>query len=301
MKDLSGKNIKLYLVDGTPQGLMTLEVINWTGHVLVAPRTKIAELIKRKEMDRTGLYFLSDTALGRNTEKPVVYIGQSDKAGTRLMQHEDKQFWDRVCVITSKDQNLTTAHVKYLESRLISIVSTAGIAKLANDKKPVFDRLPEGDKADMEYFISQIKLVMPILGLDILRDKPQVSKGAPTFEIEVKKHDIKAKAKEVGADFILLAGSETQPRWVGITDDGYRKKLEALISDKKIIVDTALNKGIVQEDIPFTSPSAAAAVVLGRSSNGRVEWKLLGDSKTYQDWQGEQVAKALVEKGAVSG
>lgn len=314
MTNLLGKSIRLFLVDGTPQGLMTLEVVNWTGHILTAPRSKIAELIKREEMNRTGVYFLSGPDPEGNSEKPVVYIGESDNVGNRLAQHnkdEDKQFWERACIITSKDQNLTKAHAKYLESRLITIAEAAGLAKLANGTAPAFDRLPEGDIADMEYFISQIRLVLPVVGLDILRDKPRISanskqpgakfisndefKASPTFEIQARKHGIKALAKEVDGDFILLAGSETQPKWIGVTDDGYKKRHDAMLADKKIIVDTVSQKGVVQEDVVFSSPSAAAAVVLGRASNGRTEWKLQGTSKTYQDWQDEQLAVAMTK------
>jgi hypothetical protein len=32
--------------------------MNWTGHVLVAPRSRIGEALKRVEATRTGIYFL---------------------------------------------------------------------------------------------------------------------------------------------------------------------------------------------------------------------------------------------------
>ena len=33
------------------------------------------------------------------------------------------------------------------------------------------------------------------------------------------------------------------------------------------------------------SPSAAAAVVLDRNSNGRREWRVVGSKQTYDEWQ----------------
>jgi hypothetical protein len=39
------------------------------------------------------------------------------------------------------------------------------------------------------------------------------------------------------------------------------------------------------EDTPFRSPSAAAAVMLGRSANGRTEWKVEGTGQSYAAWQ----------------
>lgn len=38
-----GRSISLFLVDGTPNGLLTSEIMNWTGHVLTGPRSKLVE------------------------------------------------------------------------------------------------------------------------------------------------------------------------------------------------------------------------------------------------------------------
>ena len=56
------------------------------------------------------------------------YIGEADIVADRLRYHQrDRDYWDRVVVITSKDANLTKAHGRYLESRLI-VVSNAALA-----------------------------------------------------------------------------------------------------------------------------------------------------------------------------
>ncbi|WP_249278754.1 GIY-YIG nuclease family protein, partial [Mycobacterium avium] len=120
---MSGKQIKLFLVDGTPGGLTTAEITNWTGHVLSASRSDLADLVKRDEAQRTGAYILlgdDESAVG-NTR---CYIGEADIVADRLRYHQrDKDFWDRVVIITSKDANLTKAHGRYLESRLISLAT----------------------------------------------------------------------------------------------------------------------------------------------------------------------------------
>jgi len=167
-----GRSIRLFLADGTPGGIITAEIMNWTGHAMFAPRSRLADMIKRQEAARTGVYFLT----GLDPEgafKPLVYIGETDNVGKRLAQHnkdESKDFWDRACVITSKDQNLTKAHVRYLESRLIAIATEAGRATLVNGTAPDYGLLPEADIADMEFFIEQVRIVLPVLGLDFLKD-----------------------------------------------------------------------------------------------------------------------------------
>ena len=47
---------------------------------------------------------------------------------------------------------------------------------------------------------------------------------------------------------------------------------------------------IFVESYAFKSPSAAAAVVNGRPANGTIEWKVQGQSKTYKQWEAEQLA-----------
>jgi hypothetical protein len=36
---MPGRSVRLFLIDGTPQGIRTAEVGNWTGLALVCPRT----------------------------------------------------------------------------------------------------------------------------------------------------------------------------------------------------------------------------------------------------------------------
>ena len=55
---LKGKTIRIFLVDGVPGGTLTAEIINWSGKIIVAPRSQLAELGKRDEAVRTGAYCL---------------------------------------------------------------------------------------------------------------------------------------------------------------------------------------------------------------------------------------------------
>jgi hypothetical protein len=88
------------------------------------------------------------------------YIGEADLVADRLRHHQrDKDFWDRVVVITSKDANLTKAHGRYLESRLIELAKRAGRVSLDNGTGPTVPALPEADASDMDYFLSQLQIV----------------------------------------------------------------------------------------------------------------------------------------------
>src|SRR3546814_2580330 len=136
--------------------------MNWTGHVLSGPRTKLSELVQRPECGRTGVYFLVGTD-PENSLRPLVYIGESDDVATRLKQHNraegsgGKDFWEKVCLVTSKDQNLTKSHIKYLESLLIISAQRVARCKLVNGTAQDYVNLPESDRADLAFFMAQIR------------------------------------------------------------------------------------------------------------------------------------------------
>jgi hypothetical protein len=317
-----GRTLRVFLVDGTPNGLLTAEIMNWTGHVITGPRSRLTELIQRPEARRTAVYFLvgSDPGTGIGTQ---VYIGETDEAARRLAQHnkpEDKggkDFWERVCVVTSKDANLTKGHIKYLESRLITTAREAGRCELVNGTEPEPAGLPEADQSDMEFFLEQIQTLLPVLGFDFLRPRPKLAQGhsdltasftihteSPVFVWDVKRYGITARGREIDGEFVVFKGSKARRDWEG-AEVSYTKLFHDLLARGILqpAADGQLNEFSV--DYAFSSPSAAAAVVAGRPANGRIHWVVEGTKQTYGEWQAEQVSRVTgalqaVEEGADS-
>ena len=308
----AGKSIRLFLADGTPGGLLTAEIMNWTGHVVAAPRSDLAALLKRPEAIRTGIYILigdDPNSLGGT----IAYIGEGDDVSKRLYQHarpEDqggKDFWDRAIVLTSKDTNLTKAHARYLESRLITLAQQANRTSLVNGTAPPPLPLPEADISDMEYFISQAKIVLPVLGVNLLRAVPTMpvaeqqgsgmaatlSVQSPIFELTLKKSGIAATAQEIDGEFTVFEGSTARSEWQGVEGHGYKRLREKLEEDGTLVLTNDGSFRRFTRNQVFASPSAAAAMVTGRSANGRVEWKVQGSGLSYGSWQSEGVDRAL--------
>ena len=302
-----GRGIRLFLADGTPNGLLTAEIMNWTGHALTGPRTKLAELVKRPECSRTGVYFLVGPD-PENNIRPLVYIGESDDVAGRLKQHNlpeegqhGKDFWERVCLITSKDDNLTKAHIKYIESQLIAIAKSSGQCKLVNETAHNYTSLPEADQADMAFFIEQIRIILPVLGFDFLRKSATLPEevvsdtAAPIFEMVRQRDGLKARAQEVNGSFFVLEGSHARDEWQATNKgSGYKNLYDQLVQDG-VLSDIRDNKREFLQAYEFTSPSAAAAVVAGNSANGRTEWTLEGTGKSYAVWQNEQVEQINIK------
>ena len=311
-----GRSLRLFLVDGTSNGLLTAEIMNWTGHVLTGPRSKLAELVQRPECGRTGVYFL----VGPDPENNLrfkVYIGESDDVAKRLKQHNrpeasegttgGKDFWEKVCLVTSKDQNLTKTHVKYLESLLISIANQVGRCELLNGTAHDYGNLPESDRADMAFFLEQIRTVLPVLGFDFLRElsKPSAAVSAslvaqvsssPRFNLEVPRYGISAQGQEIDGEFFVLKGSKARVEWVG-TERGYQGLFKQLVAEGLLVAQGSDNL-VFSDDYAFSSPSAAAAVVCGRSANGRTSWVVEGTGQTYAAWQDQQLNSVTPEPEA---
>ena len=112
---MSATTLELFFIDGKPDGMLTAEVFGWTGHILVAPRTRLPEALKRKESSHTGVYIL----LGEQDEEPLAYIGEGESIAARIKSHDAKKdWWTRVVLITSAANNLHKAHVQYLNQGL---------------------------------------------------------------------------------------------------------------------------------------------------------------------------------------
>ncbi len=290
-----GRTLKLYLVDGTPSGLITAEIMNWTGHVITAPRARLPDLLKRPETQRTGVYFL----VGPEQAVPDVYIGETDDIGERLTQHDrpegrgGRDFWERVCFVTSKDTNLTKGHVKYLESRLLRIAHDAGRCELQNVNKSEYKNLPEADSADMEFFIEQVQTMLPVLGMNFLKAVPDLNTtpDAVEFSAEVKKYGLTAQARQADDEFVVLQGSKARLSWEGVKG-GYENLFNELVAANVLQLSVEGTHRVFSRNYPFTSPSAAGAVICGRSTNGREFWAVKGTGETYAHWQSRAVEAA---------
>ncbi len=282
---MNGKQVKLFLVDGTPGGLTTAEITNWTGSVLSARRSDLAELLRREEAERTGVYLL----LGEDEEAvgdTRCYVGEADVVATRLRSHaKDKPFWNQAVLITSKDTNLTKSHVRYLESRLIELAVQAGRVSLENGTAPPRPRLPEADLSDMEYFVGQLHIVLPVLGVNVIRVRSarslpegSATSESPVFNLTSKRQGVDARAQQIDGEFTVLSGSVVVPVWHGVGTAhstqrayaSYRAQHEGLLADGSIVLDGGVAR--TTRDIVFPSPSTAGAIALGRSCNGRIEW-----------------------------
>jgi hypothetical protein len=145
----------------------------------------------------------------------------------------------------------------------------------------------------MEYFITQALIALPVLGVNVLRATSRSSDSdtssvenrqalpAPEFTMEQPREGLTARATEIDGEFTVLVGSHARRRQVG--GGSYVALRERLERDGTI--DTTTDPAVFTKNQVFASPSAAAAVVAGRSANGRTSWVEDSSGLTYGAWQ----------------
>lgn len=263
--------IKLFLPRGDAKGLRTAEISNWTGKAVAAPRTELNDLLAREELEKAGVYLL----LGSDprTNEPLAYIGEAEVIRDRLRQHKAKEFWVSAVVFVSKDENLTKAHVRYLESRLLAEARQARRVRLEQNEAGG-SRLPESDREDMEVFLARIRQLLPVLGSSILTpvaQRPDSSQPDGVLFCRIKRAE--GKGQRTANGFVVFQDSTCV-----LKERKSAERYPYIVADRnRLIADGALveKDGLLTftRDVEFSSPSAAAAVIHGGSANGLIAWK----------------------------
>jgi hypothetical protein len=239
-KSKFAKKITLFLLGADPDGRIVCELSNWTGKAYRIPRGKVKDCADRDDLKGTAVYFLFGKAES-STAKAKAYIGEAENVYSRLVQHvSEKEFWNESVVFISKDENLNKAHIKYLESRFHDIAISADRYEVMNGNKPTRSSISESDQAEMEEFIDYVKMLINTLGFKVfepLINENTFSTSATEMLFIKAIRGADARGKRVPDGFVVFKGSE------------------------------------IANDYLFNSPSTAAAIIMGRSANGLVEWK----------------------------
>jgi hypothetical protein len=283
--NIFGKTIRLFLLEGNTNSLVTAELSNWTGIGIRVPKIKIKEYSTRADFQKPGVYILFGK--GENNED-AAYIGEAEVIYERLLHHiTNKEFWNEVVFFCSKDKYLNKASVKYLENRMHDLANKAGRYVL-DQNIPTRSELSEAEQAELDEFLANIKTLTSTLGYRIFEAiaetiadpvKTNILATSETNTTIAESHIFHCKNSK-GAD---ATGSPSTQGFVVYKDSLFikndlnslsisiRKEKEQMLLSGLLVPENDLLK--LTKDYVFSSPSRAAAMIFANSSNGLVAWQ----------------------------
>lgn len=274
--------LKIFLAFGDPKRLRTAELSNWTGKAVAGPRSEFEKVLEREESLKPGVYFLTGT--DPDTNKTAIYIGEAECIKDRIKSHLSKDFWNNIAFFVTKDENLTKAHIRYIEGRLIDMANSTGRSVVINNQGSGA-KLPESDREEMEVFLEKMQQVLPVLGVEAFvqtTSKPEESAEKELLTCKMK--NVVSTGYLTPNGMVVFAGSGAV-----LEERSSAKKWPSVMVQRNNLIESG---GLVQEgdkyvfvkDTEFSSPSAAAAVIHGGSANGLTAW-VNSDGKSLKELQ----------------
>ena len=287
------KNINMFLMDGEVTGKIKCTLSNWTGVIYKIPSIQLADLKLRDEMKQSGIYFL----FGRDEEKQkdITYIGQATtrKNGEgvllRVQEHtrdSHADYFNDVIILTTQNNSFGPTEISYLENKFTQLAKESGrfIVKNSNDPNP--GNVTEEKESELDEIVENTLMIVGTLGYRVFvpmtkkseKDLPDDQSSYLYLKRKSKKSNkvIEARCERTSEGFVVLEGSQIEVIDSNVIPASLQKLRKELI-DTNVIKD-----GILQEKQLFSSPSYAAAFVIGMNTNGRMDWKDK-DGKTLKE------------------
>lgn len=275
-----GATIRVFLIDGTPQGLRLVDRSQWTGVCLTFSRADYTRVRSRPEINRTGVYLLSGPdATGAGLGQ--LYVGEGDEVATRLDSHQrGKDFWTHGHILTTTDDSLNKAHVRYLEAKLIKLAKEAGAVRLENGTAPDPPWLSEPERADMDAYLDHMLVLLPIVGVHAF-EIVTPRRGAATTSTAATADDRKTYYLKTA---LTEAEGTDDPRGFTVTEGALGRWQEKVMNpsysalrnkllEERVLVRQGEDRVRLTRTFVFDSPSSAASVLSASSKNGRTEWR----------------------------
>ena len=274
----------MFLMDGEVTGKIKCTLSNWTGVIYKIPRIQLGDLKSRDEMKQSGIYFL----FGRDEDKQkdVTYIGQATtrKNGEgvllRIQEHTrdtHADYFNDVIILTTQNNSFGPTEISYLENKFTQLAKEAGryIVKNSNDPNP--GNVSEEKESELNEIVENTLMIIGTLGYRVFvpmtkKVSQDLTDNHSTYlylKRKTKKSNkvIEATCERTTEGFVVLEGSQVE-----IKDSPY---LPASLKEMRqnLIASRVIQDGVLKEKQLFSSPSYAAAFLLGMQTNGRTDWK----------------------------
>lgn len=278
------KNINMFLMDGEVTGKIKCTLSNWTRVIYKIPRIQLGDLKSRDEMKQSGIYFL----FGRDEDKQkdVTYIGQATtrKNGEgvllRIQEHTrdtHADYFNDVIILTTQNNSFGPTEISYLENKFTQLAKEAGRYIVKNGNDPNTGNVTEEKESELDEIVENTLMIIGTLGYRVFvpmtkKVSQDLTDNHSTYlylKRKTKKSNkvIEATCERTTEGFVVLEGSQVE-----IKDSPY---LSASLKEMRqnLIASRVIQDGVLKEKQLFSSPSYAAAFLLGMQTNGRTDWK----------------------------
>lgn len=169
MADAKAKTINLLLYEGDLDGVISIEESGWnSGELYLAPRESVSELIETDACNKYGIYLL--------LTKNMVYVGQYSDLSKRITQHlSEKDWWESVLILTTKDDSFKHTDIDYLESILIDKALKMNRLDCDNKNKRNNPKVSKFQKVVLDQYLSEALFLMKLIGITVFSEKKDSS------------------------------------------------------------------------------------------------------------------------------
>lgn len=245
-----------------------------------------SQIISAEELEHVNnyaVYFLFS-----DLENPSVYIGQSTNGITRIKSHlRKKDFWTFAILFVTDNSTFNKSSIDYLEHYFIKEFSKTQYVLENVDLRSIQPNSNVFTQATLRSYSQQIEFLLEALGISL---QPLLINDLEELEYFHASEGYQASIYLHDGKFVLRKGSiirkpvEAAKTW---RDQG--KFHERFMQHFNNYIDT--NQAILigeksaelTSDIAFSSPSMAAKLCSGRSTNGWTFWKGLKDKRERAD------------------
>lgn len=268
------KKLEIIYHNGQPDGIRSVRRHLSTMTTYVIPRPLLSEAKKLTGINRPGIYYL----ISENDDNKIaqIYIGQTRNGVSRLDNHNrSKDFWNKAIMFLADSKTFSLDMISGLEAYAINQAIEAKRYKVENTVNPRYE-IDEYDLPLIEEVYEEIRFIMATQGYKMENSKNTLNE---TNILHTTRNGIHALGIYNGDQFEVLDGSEIDMSRK-CHSDNLEKQRQTAVQNGNIIKNG--KQYILNVSISFTSPSAAAAFVLGSNINGWTEWKSI-DGKTLDE------------------
>lgn len=276
-----GKVLTLFFMDENLEGRIKCTI---GGSKYLAYKISRSDIDLCKNIDKlkkSGIYFLFG-APNEIDAREVVYIGQANERKNgegllnRLIEHKrnsTKGYWNYAIAFTTIGGALGSTELNYLENYFCNLAKEANRYLVKNGNEPTIGSISEEQICSLNSFISDVELILTALNYKVFIPIKQTQKSLNTtennvFYLERKNRETGITVKAIGQKtkdgFVVFKGSYVAEKNM--------KVLYPTVRELRQKVKVGKDR-LLQDDMLFSSPSYAAAFIIGGNTNGLMDWK----------------------------